>query len=46
MSNGEEDLSIETYEKALVENPKQPSCLKNIGLIYEKGEDMQSKMVI
>ena len=36
MSNGDEDLSIETYEKALVENPKQPSCLKNIGLIYEK----------
>ncbi len=36
MSNGEEDLSIETYEKALAENPKQPSCLKNIGLIYEK----------
>jgi len=36
MSNGEEDLAIETYEKALVENPKQPSCLKNIGLIYEK----------
>ena len=36
MSNGEEDLSIETYQKALVENPKQPSCLKNIGLIYEK----------
>ena len=36
MSNGEEDLSIETYEKALLENPKQPSCLKNIGLIYEK----------
>jgi len=36
MSNGEEDLSIETYEKALEENPKQPSCLKNIGLIYEK----------
>jgi len=36
MSNGEEDLAIETYEKALLENPKQPSCLKNIGLIYEK----------
>jgi len=36
MSNGEEDLSIETYEKALEENPKQTSCLKNIGLIYEK----------
>ena len=25
MSNGEEDLSIETYEKALVENPKPVS---------------------
>ena len=36
MSNGEEDLSIETYQQALNENPKQPSCLKNIGLIYEK----------
>ena len=30
------DRSIETYQRALVENPKQPSCLKNIGLIYEK----------
>ena len=36
MSNGDEDLAIETYLKALKENPKQPSCLKNIGLIYEK----------
>ena len=36
MSNGEEELAIETYQKALIENPKQPSCLKNIGLIYEK----------
>ena len=36
MSNGEEERSIETYQKALEENPKQPSCLKNIGLIYEK----------
>ena len=36
MSNGEEERSIETYQKALDENPKQPSCLKNIGLIYEK----------
>ena len=36
MSNGDEDLAIETYKKALNENPKQPSCLKNIGLIYEK----------
>ena len=36
MSNGDEELAIETYQKALIENPKQPSCLKNIGLIYEK----------
>ena len=36
MSNGDEDLAVETYKKALIENPKQPSCLKNIGLIYEK----------
>ena len=36
MSNGEEDRALETYTKALEENPKQPSCLKNMGLIYEK----------
>ena len=36
MSNGEEDRAIETYQQALDENPKQPSCLKNKGLIYEK----------
>ena len=36
MSNGEEERAIETYRKALEENPKQPSCLKNMGLIYEK----------
>ena len=36
MSNGEEERAIETYQKALDENPKQPSCLKNMGLIYEK----------
>ena len=35
MSNGEEDRAIETYQQALDENPKQPSCLKNMGLIYE-----------
>ena len=34
--NGDEELAIETYKKALKANPKQPSCLKNIGLIYEK----------
>ena len=36
MSNGNEDKALETYIKALEENPKQPSCLKNMGLIYEK----------
>ncbi len=36
MSNGDEDLALETYMKSLSENPKQPSCLKNMGLIYEK----------
>ncbi len=36
MSNGNEDLALETYMKSLEENPKQPSCLKNMGLIYEK----------
>jgi Tfp pilus assembly protein PilF len=36
MSNGEEERAIETYRQALEENPKQPSCLKNMGLIYEK----------
>ncbi len=36
MSNGDEDLALDTYQKALDENPKQPSCLKNMGLIYEK----------
>ncbi len=36
MSNGDEDRALETYQKALEENPKQPSCLKNMGLIYEK----------
>ena len=36
MSNGDEDKALETYQNALIENPKQPSCLKNMGLIYEK----------
>lgn len=36
MSNGDEDRALQTYLKALEENPKQPSCLKNMGLIYEK----------
>ena len=36
MSNGDEERAINTYKKALGQNPKQPSCLKNMGLIYEK----------
>ena len=36
MSNGEEERALDTYIKALEENPKQPSCLKNMGFIYEK----------
>ncbi len=36
MSNGDEEKAIEIYHLALEENPKQPSCLKNMGLIYEK----------
>ena len=44
MSNGDEELALETYVKALAENPKQPSCLKNMGLIYEKrGRAAQQK---
>ncbi len=36
MSNGDEELALTTYQKSLDENPKQPSCLKNMGLIYER----------
>ena len=36
MSNGDEERALSTYKKALEQNPKQPSCLKNMGLIYEK----------
>ena len=36
MSNGDEERALNTYKKALDQNPKQPSCLKNMGLIYEK----------
>ena len=36
MSNGDEEKALNTYKKALGQNPKQPSCLKNMGLIYEK----------
>ena len=44
MSNGEEERALNTYMKALDENPKQPSCLKNMGLIYEKrGRTLQQE---
>lgn len=36
MSNGEEEKSLGYYAKSLEENPNSPSCLKNMGLIYEK----------
>ena len=36
MSNGDEDLALATYQRALDQNSNQPSCLKNMGLIYEK----------
>ena len=36
MSNGEEERALQTYMQSLEENQKQPSCLKNMGLIYEK----------
>ncbi len=36
MSNGDEERALNTYKQALEQNPKQPSCLKNMGLIYEK----------
>ena len=36
MSNGEEERAIQTYRRALDENSNQPSCLKNMGLIFEK----------
>ena len=29
-------IIVSTSNESLIENPKQPSCLKNIGLIYEK----------
>ncbi len=44
MSNGDEEKALVTYQKALDENPKQPSCLKNMGLIYEKrGRSLQQE---
>jgi tetratricopeptide (TPR) repeat protein len=36
MSTGEEEKALEFYGQSLAENPNSPSCLKNMGLIYEK----------
>ncbi len=36
MSTGEEEKALEYYSQSLAENPNSPSCLKNMGLIYEK----------
>jgi tetratricopeptide (TPR) repeat protein len=36
MSTGEEEKSLEYYNQSLEANPNSPSCLKNMGLIYEK----------
>ena len=36
MSMGDEDKALEVYQQSLEANSKQPSCLKNMGLIYEK----------
>ena len=43
MSNGDEEKALNTYKKALEQNPKQPSCLKNMGLIYEKRGRMSQR---
>jgi tetratricopeptide (TPR) repeat protein len=36
MSNGEEDKALDYYRQSLDANGNSPSCLKNMGLIYEK----------
>ena len=36
MSNGDGEKALTIYQQSLDENPKQPSCLKNMGLIYER----------
>ncbi len=36
MSNGEEDKALDFYRQSLDANGNSPSCLKNMGLIYEK----------
>jgi tetratricopeptide (TPR) repeat protein len=36
MSNGEEEKALDYYRQSLDANANSPSCLKNMGLIYEK----------
>ena len=36
MSNGEEEKALDYYRQSLDANGNSPSCLKNMGLIYEK----------
>ncbi len=36
MSNGEENKALDFYRQSLDANANSPSCLKNMGLIYEK----------
>jgi tetratricopeptide (TPR) repeat protein len=35
-STGEEEKALDYYRQSLDANPNSPSCLKNMGLIYEK----------
>jgi len=36
MSTGEEEKALDYYRQSLEANPNSPSCLKNMGLIFEK----------
>ena len=36
MSTGDEEKALDFYGQSLEANPNSPSCLKNMGLIYEK----------
>ncbi len=36
MSTGEEEKALDYYRQSLDANPNSPSCLKNMGLIFEK----------
>ncbi|MFN9694034.1 MAG: photosystem I assembly protein Ycf3 [Synechococcaceae cyanobacterium] len=36
MSTGDEEKALDYYRQSLEANPNSPSCLKNMGLIFEK----------